>query len=394
MNIVLLADKKIRKTFELAVKNEPEINLVGVEMVIRGNTMSRIADHHNPHVLVVYRNVPEKDGITLDDVISFLQMKRPNMRIVYVYGNITDHEEYIQMAEHLIENHVYDIICDNSAENAVSAINAPMTEEDARKSIEDIRSADEKEQLVVEDDDLSDVTYEELDLDFPAVTTNMKFDIDNVLVISDSPAKEVQTINIGIAQLQHHNGCTHTALEIASLLSKKNSVAVVFADNDTYERLAVYHKINPLAAHEGMNYNGIDIYPYSKHEELPESYNAVIYDYSYLREEQKNSFDKCELKILLASAAEWDISTLVKYVEYNDPRYIRDISILIPRVSPSKFSKYNKRFLKSGVSAYRLHNSPNWTAPNAENLEIYKKILSPYTIKPIAKPKKRLFKIK
>ena len=306
MNIVLLADKKIRKTFELAVKNEPEINLVGVEMVIRGNTMSRIADHHNPHVLVVYRNVPEKDGITLDDVISFLQMKRPNMRIVYVYGNITDHEEYIQMAEHLIENHVYDIICDNSAENAVSAINAPMTEEDARKSIEDIRSADEKEQLVVEDDDLSDVTYEELDLDFPAVTTNMKFDIDNVLVISN-PAKEVQTINIGIAQLQHHNGCTHTALEIASLLSKKNSVAVVFADNDTYERLAVYHKINPLAAREGMNYNGIDIYPYSKHEELPESYNAVIYDYSYLREEQKNSFDKCELKILLASAAEWDI---------------------------------------------------------------------------------------
>ena len=154
MNIVLLADKKIRKTFELAVKNEPEINLVGVEMVIRGNTMSRIADHHNPHVLVVYRNVPEKDGITLDDVISFLKMKRPNMRIVYVYGNITDHEEYIQMAEHLIENHVYDIICDNSAENAVSAINTPMTEEDARKSIEDIRSADEKEQLVVEDDDL------------------------------------------------------------------------------------------------------------------------------------------------------------------------------------------------------------------------------------------------
>lgn len=143
-----------------------------------------------------------------------------------------------------------------------------------------------------------------------------------------------------------------------------------------------------------MNYNGIDIYPYSKHEELPESYNAVIYDYSYLREEQKNSFDKCELKILLASAAEWDISTLVKYVEYNDPRYIHDISILIPRVSPSKFSKYNKRFLKSGVSAYRLHNSPNWTAPNAENLEIYKKILSPYTIKPIVKPKKRLFKIK
>ena len=140
----------------------------------------------------------------------------------------------------------------------------------------------------------------------------MKFDIDNVLVISN-PAKEVQTINIGIAQLQHHNGCTHTALEIASLLSKKNSVAVVFADKDTYERLAVYHKINPLAAREGMNYNGIDIYPYSKHEELPESYNAVIYDYSYLREEQKNSFDKCELKILLASAAEWDISTLVKF---------------------------------------------------------------------------------
>lgn len=171
-------------------------------------------------------------------------------------------------------------------------------------------------------------------------------------------------------------------------------MAVVFADYDTYERLAVYHGINPLSVQDGLNYNGIDIFPYNKRENLSGTYNVIIYDFSYLRDDQKITFDNCDVKILLASAAEWDISTLIKYVEYNSDDYIRDINILIPRVSPSKFSKYNKRFLKSGVRAYRLHNSPVWNAPNADNLDIYRRILSPYTVKPATKAKKKLFKIK
>lgn len=393
MNIVLLAEKKIRKSFETAIKKDPEINLVGVETVIRGNTMSRIADHHNPHVLVVYKDVPEKDGITIDDIISFLQMKRPNMRIVYVYGNITDHEDFFAKVDWLTASNIFDVIGSNDINQIIGCIKEPMTAEDIHKVVDDLQS-EETEQLTIDNDDIANLSYEQLTLDFPTVTAETKFNIDDVLIISDSPTKNVETITIGVAQLQHHNGCTHTALEIASLLSKKRNVAVVFADYDTYERLAVYHGINPLSVQDGLNYNGIDIFPYNKRENLSGTYNVIIYDFSYLRDDQKITFDNCDVKILLASAAEWDISTLIKYVEYNSDDYIRDINILIPRVSPSKFSKYNKRFLKSGVRAYRLHNSPVWNAPNADNLDIYRRILSPYTVKPAAKAKKKLFKIK
>lgn len=393
MNIVLLAEKKIRKSFETAIKKDPEINLVGVETVIRGNTMSRIADHHNPHVLVVYKDVPEKDGITIDDIISFLQMKRPNMRIVYVYGNITDHEDFFAKVDWLTASNIFDVIGSNDINQIIGCIKEPMTAEDIHKVVDDLQS-EETEQLTIDNDDIANLSYEQLTLDFPTVTAETKFNIDDVLIISDSPTKNVETITIGVAQLQHHNGCTHTALEIASLLSKKRNVAVVFADYDTYERLAVYHGINPLSVQDGLNYNGIDIFPYNKRENLSGTYNVIIYDFSYLRDDQKITFDNCDVKILLASAAEWDISTLIKYVEFNSDDYIRDINILIPRVSPSKFSKYNKRFLKSGVRAYRLHNSPVWNAPNADNLDIYRRILSPYTVKPAAKAKKKLFKIK
>lgn len=389
MNVVLLGDKKTRKSFETAVKSEPDINLIGAEMVIRGNTMSRIADFHNPHLLVVYRSVPAKDGITADDVISFLRMKRPAMRIVYVYGEITEHEDFISKANELMQNGITDIVTDGSV---IDVINTPMTEEDVQNRISELKASETSEQFVI-DEDVSDISYEKIDLDFPAVTAKTEFDIDNVLFISDN-TEEMETMNIGIAQLQHHNGCTHTSLEIALMLNKKNSVAVIFADDDTYERLAVYHRINPLSAQDGLNYNGIDIYPYSKRNAL-EGYNVIICDYGYLKEEQKKAFEESDVKIMLTSAAEWDISTLIKHVEYSDNSYIQNIHILIPRVTQSKFIKYNKRFLKSGVKAFRLHNSPDWTSPNVDNIATYKILLSPYKLLPAEKKaKKKLFRVK
>ena len=97
---------------------------------------------------------------------------------------------------------------------------------------------------------------------------------------------------------------------------------------------------------------------------------------------------------MLSSSAEWDISKLINYIEYGSESHVRDIHFLFPRVSSTKFIRYNKQFLKSGITAYRLHNSPDWTKPNKENITVYKSILSVYTTNATPKPKKRLFKIK
>lgn len=394
MNVVLLADKKVRKNFEAAVRKKPDITLLGVEMVIRGNTMTRISEHHNPHVLIIYRNVPAKDGLEVNDVISFLRIKKPSMRIVYVYGTITDKTDFAMTAEFLMQNGINDIVANHDIEKILEVVETPMEKNDIMNFIEDLFTEDTPEDIIeVKDEIAEEQKYDDLNIDFPTVTELAHFDINKVMYIT-SETKEKNTLTIGVAQLQHHNGCTHTALEIASMLSRKNSIAVVIADDTTFENLSVFHKINPLAAKNGLIFHGIDVYPYSKYSEISKEYGVVICDFSYLREEQRKSFLNCDVKLMLSSSAEWDISGLLNYIEYGSESHVRDIHFLFPRVSSTKFIKYNKQFLKSGITAYRLHNSPDWTKPNKENITVYKSILSAYTTNATPKPKKRLFKIK
>lgn len=394
MNVVLLADKKVRKNFEAAVRKKPDITLLGVEMVIRGNTMTRISEHHNPHVLIIYRNVPAKDGLEVNDVISFLRIKKPSMRIVYVYGTITDKTDFAMTAEFLMQNGINDIVADHDVEKILEVVETPMEKNDIMNFIKDLFTEDTPEDVIeVKDEIAEEQKYDDLNIDFPTVTELAHFDINKVMYVT-SETKEKNTLTIGIAQLQHHNGCTHTALEIALMLSQKNSTAVVIADDTTFESLSVFHKINPLAAKNGLNFHGIDVYPYSKYSEISKEYGVVICDFSYLREEQRKSFSNCDVKLMLSSSAEWDISKLINYIEYGSESHVRDIHFLFPRVSSTKFIRYNKQFLKSGITAYRLHNSPDWTKPNKENITVYKSILSVYTTNATPKPKKRLFKIK
>lgn len=395
MNVVLLADKKIRKNFESAVRDNANINLLGVEMVIRGNTMTRIAEHHNPHVLIIYRNVPAKDGLKVNDLISFLRITKPNMRIVYVYGTITDNTDFAMTAEFLMQNGINDIVPNYNAEKVLEVVEEPIEKGDVMNFIEELFSEETSETVTEEKDMIAEEQkYDELHIDFPTVTEINQFDIDNVMYITSQQA-ETELLRIGIAQLQHHNGCTHTSFEIASMLSRKNSTAIIMADDETFENLAVFNRINPIAAKDGLNVHGIDVYPYSKYGDISKEYSIVVCDFSYLREEQKKAFMNCDVKIMLSSSAEWDISTLTRFIKYDSENSARDIHFLFPRVSSTKFVKYNKQLLKSGITAYRLHNSPDWSKPNAENITVYKNIFSKYTVN--SKPKKskrRLLKVK
>jgi len=396
MNVVLLADKKFRKPFEAAVKKDPNINLVGVEVILRGNTMSRIADHHNPHALVVYKGVPEKEGITEKACISFLRMVKPNMRIIYVYGKVEDIEAFTTVTEQLISNGITDIVTDTSAEKVVSVIDSPMTEEDVQELIEKLTAPEEEiiHEEVLNEEFLPGQEFIPLEVDFPTVTASDKFDIDKI-VYEVSETKDSEHLTIGVAQLQHHNGCTHTAFELATMISKKRTVAVIMADDDTFEALAVFHKLNPLAAKQGLDVHGIAVFPYELRKHIVNEYSVVIYDYSFLREEKRKSFDECDIKLMLSSAAEWDVAKVLNYIKFNDDTYIRSISFLFPRVSQSKFLKYSKLFKKSGINAYRLLDSPDWTAPVEGNTMVYSHIIENYNIAKSGKqPKRKLLKIK
>ncbi len=394
MNIVLLADKKIRKNFENAVKKNPVITLLGVEMVIRGNTMTRIAEHHNPHTLVIYKGVPEKDGLTVNDVISFLRMKRPNLRIVYVYGKVLDTNDFIDTAEALVNQEVYDIVTDTDYQPVFDVLENPMTLENVKDYIEELLKEPEQLETFTDEEQETPEILETLELDFPSVTARTEFDMERIMTVTQT-ASGSERICIGIGQLQHHNGCTHTAFEIATIISRSNSAAVVIADDETFRSFAGFHKIKTSAASEGLNVKGIDVYPYSKLSEIRELYGAVICDFGYLREEWKKGFGECEVKIMLCSGAEWDMPLLLNYVNYSTESYLRDINFLFPRVTQGKFVKYSKQLMKSGIVSYRLHHSPDWSHPHTDNMSVYKAVLKPYSTLPnTPKPKRRLFKVK
>lgn len=397
MNLVLLADKKIRKGFELAVKDNPNITLLGVEMVLRGNTASRIAKHHNPHIVVIYRGVPEKDGMTVRDMIAFLRFKKPNIRFIYVYGKIIDTTAFIETADFLLANGITDIITEDSTNKVIENVENPMTEEKVREFVEELLKAAEPE--INENETAEEIKqeYDKLDLDFPAVTETHHFDIDKIMTIQKSGTKD-KTIIIGIGALQHHNGCTHTAFEIAATLQsvqKKQSIAILMSDTETYIRYAEFHKIASTHAEEGLNVKGIDVFLYGRLSEIREQYSVIICDFGYLREESTRALGKCDVKIMLCSAAEWDIPLLLKYVNYPKVDYVHDVHFCFSRVAQSKFQKYSKQLIKSGVLSYRLHNSPDWTNPHKQNEEIYRYILKNYTqIPAVEKPKRKLFRIK
>ena len=318
------------------------------------------------------------------------------MRIIYVYGKVEDIDTFTNVSEELIGNGITDIVTDTAAENVIKVIDEPMTAEDVRAIVEKLNAPEEEipHEELKHDVPMPGQEYEPLKVDFPTVTASDKFDIDKI-VYEVSEIKESDHLTIGVAQLQHHNGCTHTAMELATMLSKNKTVAVIMADPDTFEALAVFHKINPMAAKQGLDVHGIAVFPYELHDQIANEYSVIIYDYSFLREERRKSFDECDIKIMLSSAAEWDVAKVTNFIKFNDDNYVRTISFLFPRVTQSKFLKYSKVFRKSGISAYRLLDSPDWTAPVEGNTAVYKHIIENYNIAKSGKPPKRkLLKIK
>ena len=235
--------------------------------------------------------------------------------------------------------------------------------------------------------------YVPLEVDFPTVTAMDDFDIDKV-VYEVTGAEEAKHLTIGVAQLQHHIGCTHTAFELATMLSKSYKVAVILADDDTFEALAVFHKLNPMAVKQGLSMNSIDVFPFELNKQIAKEYDVTVYDYSFLREEKRKSYDECNIKLMLSSSAEWDISKITNFIKYNDDEYVRSITLLFSRVAKSKFLRYNKVFRKSGINAYRLADSPDWTAPVQDNISVYTHIIENYKLSKSKTSRRKLFKLK
>ena len=151
---------------------------------------------------------------------------------------------------------------------------------------------------------------------------------------------------------------------------------------------------HPMAVKQGLSINGIDVFPFDLNKQIAREYDITIYDYSFLREEKRKSYDECNIKLMLSSSAEWDISKITNFIKYNDDEYVHSITLLFSRVAQSKFLRYNKVFRKSGINAYRLADSPDWTAPVQDNISVYTHIIENFKVSKSKTPKRKLFKLK
>lgn len=387
MNIVFLTHNKQRKIVDSLMKKTPH-TVLGYEPVIRGTTVTRILEHHVPHCVVICDDVAEKEGVTKADVITLLHARRPALRIIVITK-----DQSLGNLSFLKENAVNDVL--ETLDELPEILDDPMSASVIEDRIAAIIAAQEAAAEAEHEQEIAEAQTEHIpvDLSFPAVSA-ISFDMDSVQRIEEPEPKIIEKLTIGIAQLQHHNGCTHTAFELAALLKeKKVPVCIVLADNQTFHNLAVFHKLDPETSKEGLKVSGVIVYPFEKLETAKQNYDCTICDFSFLREEHRKAYEAMNEKIMLCSAAEWDIATTMNFINYVDDISVRKITYYFPRVSRKKFIGINKQLLKAGCIAYRLHTSPDWISPCAENIGVYYQLIGKHRLNNV-KPEKsrRLFR--
>lgn len=383
MNIVIYSDKKVKKYVDANIDlKQYNITVLGYETEIRSNFVSRIANHYNPHILVVFDGVKQQKGFDFFIALKELRTVCPDMRIIYLYGNIDNEADFLEVSEKLLPYGIYDIMTfslysQGFKKQFIELLNNPMSKADFQKSIE--KNENKKnisETLKTEIQKIIDTTP----VTFSDKEINADFDIDetdNIDELSEHLPNNEEKISIAVSCVTHNHGVAQTAFELAIMLAQaKNSVALFLSD-ELYKRYLEFHGIE--RADNGFTANKLPIFPLGRYQEHT-NYKYAVYELTNARNDnsQKEIFEKCNIKIALCTGTEWDISYLEEYLNSPLP-YLKEINYCFYPVSQPDFMKYNRQMIKGHCKAYRLRTSPNYTNPCQWNRDVYTDILHRYT---------------
>lgn len=110
MNYILFCDKRQKRELEAVIQNAPNVKLLGTEVVIRSDFLSKVFDEYNPHGVIISSGVRMDCGLNEANIAAAIKRQRPSMRIIYYYGEIIDSEEFDGIYKTLTDNRIYDII--------------------------------------------------------------------------------------------------------------------------------------------------------------------------------------------------------------------------------------------------------------------------------------------
>ena len=395
MNIVIAADKKYTKLFKDALTQH---NILGYESELKSNFVSRIADHYNPHVLIVVNGIRSRK-FDFFAALPELRKQCPTMRIIYFFGRLTDETEqsYLDVCSKMFPYGYYEIVPYDMYERGFRSklaeiLDTPLTADDVKKLIADRQEEKLHTEILMQSVDriidTTPVSFDKREIEAEYDDSHIeRFDEPQELLTE----KQGEHITIAIGTISEKQaGCTQTALEIAVLLTKSKRSVAVFLEDETYESYINYHGIE--SAPNGCQVNDLTLFPLSIYADKKMYVRFAVLDVGYAPIIHEDAaypfFEAAEIKICICSFNEWDISKLADYLNSPLP-YIKEINYVFFPVSEKNFVKFQKQMDKGHCKSFRIRNSPDYTEPCEWNIGIYNKILNTYIDLDISKPKKR-----
>lgn len=393
MNMVLVCNKKFCKQYEDTIRYTKGVLLLGIETTVKNDLVKKILEDYNPHTVMITHDVITKYDIDILDSIALLKMKRPSLRVIYYYGEITDKRNFKKVSEFLLMNKITDIIVNNltdeklkhillnsmSKDDYINQFN--KAEDENQAQLQNLNETNDFTDIIDNSNNENDI-FSSVELDNLSLTIS-DYDIMEIVTINEKIPELItlENITIGISSILPRCGCTHTAFEMACFLKEKNkSVCIVISDDKTYKNLVEFYSIDTELSKEGFEIKSINIFPMSKCKDIQNKYNYILFDIGCLNEEeQKQCFTDCHIKLMLCSAADWNIMTLMDYLNTSEHSFTRDINFCFYPVSQPKFLAITKRLSSCRYLSYRLVESKNWDSPEENNKKMYQDILKKYT---------------
>ena len=380
MNLIILCDKNTQKYL---IKNldftEHNYGILSYENELRTDFARRVIDFL-PHIVVVFRGYRNRGADLIKEILK-VREEAPDIRFVYIYGKITDEQEFLQTTTELIENGVFDISISELYEQGFKKdffdlLKTPMNLEDFKTLLQ--KRAENNKYFEVS---------ETLQSELAKVVDNTKVKFSKKaadMVYSDESTAQLDELQerrngehfvVAVSSLYQSIGIDTTALEIAVMLAKAKQSVSLFLPDSLYYPYMDYQGITKEAARHGCVVNDLPVYPLDLFDNTaPKAkFNIiVVFDIS------DELFEKSDIKIVLCSATECNIKELEQYL--NLPlSYIKEINYCFYPISQENFKNYNGAMVQGHCKAFRLCTSSNYTNPCEWNKKVYHDILNLYT---------------
>ena len=380
MNLVILCDRNTQKYLARNIDfTENNYAVLSYENELKTDFAKRIITLM-PHIVVVFRGYRERGADLIEEILK-VKADLPDVRFIYIYGKITDEQEFLAETTRFLDNGIYDIYLSELYEQGFKKdffdlLKMPMDIEDfeflLKKRAENNRYFEVSDTLQTE---LAKVVD----------TTKVKFSKSEITAeYSENETANFDELQewhnseryvIGVSSVHNSSGVIQTAFEMAIILSQAKQSISLFLPDGVYNRFLNFHEIDVTAAKNGCTVNDLPIYPLSVYgsENITAQYTITA-----VLDIRDTLFEKADIKIVMCRGTEWDIYYLEEYLNLPLP-YIKEINYCFYPISQPDFVKFNKAMIQGHCKAYRLRTSPNYTNPCEWNRNVYTEILHLYT---------------